>query len=40
MGVPRTARALAPRAGQPSQGTPGLDLRRPERSMTEGQRPY
>jgi hypothetical protein len=34
MGVPRAARALAPRAGQPSRGTAGLDLRRPERSMT------
>jgi hypothetical protein len=34
MGVPRAERVLAPRAGQPSRGTAGLDLKRPERSMT------
>ena len=36
MGVQRAARALAlaPRAGQQSRGTAGLDLRRSERSMT------
>ena len=34
MGVPGAARVLAPRARQPSQGTAGLDLRRPERSRT------
>ena len=35
MGVPGAARDPAPRAGQPSRGgTAGLDLRRPERSMT------
>jgi hypothetical protein len=28
MGVPRAARALAPRAGQPSRGTAGLVPRR------------
>jgi hypothetical protein len=28
MGVPRAAQALAPRAGQPSRGTAGLDPRR------------
>jgi hypothetical protein len=34
MGVPGAARAPAPPVGQPSRGTAGLDLRRPERSMT------
>ena len=28
MAVPRAAQALAPRAGQPSRGTAGLDPRR------------